>query len=240
MSSGPHRNARQPHHTAAEHYVALSRESAPHRWLLAVLVGGAIGLCGGLVLPWPLTLLASAVTVAALLIWDHHHGAIASWWPGDHRPHRLAATAARLERHRWTALPNPQHEGLLADYLLIGPGGVFVVDHQVWPKSDIVTTDHATGLLMVGGKPAARRVASIKGAAAGVAHELSHWLPDETAVHPVVTVDGLTLDHPQLVAAVTILPITDLARFLHDRDPVLYPTGITTLTEHARHLFTKC
>jgi hypothetical protein len=55
----------------------------------------------------------------------------------------------------------------------------------------------------------------------------------------VLTVDGPTLHDAQLVAAVTILPITDLARFLHDHEPVLYPTEITTLTEQVRDFYER-
>ena len=67
------------------------------------------------------------------------------------------------------------------------------MDPQVWPSSVTVTTDPATGLLVVDDKSAARRVASAKGAAAA-AQALSRWLPDEAIIHPVLTVDGPMLD----------------------------------------------
>lgn len=230
------------HHTAAEHYAALRRESAQRRWLLTGLFAGVTGLVLNLVLFWPLAVSAAMAISVALLVWDRGHGAIASWWPDDHRPYRLAASAARLERHGWGVFPAPvapHDDSALADYLLIGPGGVFLVDHQMWWPSDIVTTDPASGLLMVGGKPAARRISPVKGAAAAVGHALAQWLPDETAVHPILTVDSAGLHQGRLVASVTVLPIADLHRFLRDRDPVLYPTRIATLTEHARLLFAR-
>lgn len=230
------------HHTAAQHREALRHESALRRWVLAALFGGAAGLCLNLVLPWPWVLLAVVAGVAALMVWDSRVDVIAGWWPGDHRPYRLAATAARLERRGWTALPAPVHpedETAVGEYLFIGPSGVFVIDHQVWWASDAVTTDPVTGLLLVGGKPAGRRVASVKGAAAGVAHTLTPWLPDDTVVHPVLTVTNPSFRDAQLVASVTILPIAALTGFLLDRDPVLHPREITTLTERARGVYTQ-
>lgn len=227
--------------SAATHYAALRRASTARRWLVAIALGGATGLFTNLVLPWPLPLLAALLTVALLALWDRRHGTIADWWPGTRPPVRLAALAARLERHGWTAIPEPAHphrDRPLAAYVLIGPGGVFVVDHQVWWAPDMVTTDPTTGLLMVGGKPAARRVTAVKGAAAAVTQALAGQLPDDSAVHAVVTVDGPTLDHQRRVADVTILPIADLTSFLHNRDPLLYPTEIATLTAHARRLYT--
>jgi hypothetical protein len=227
--------------TAAEHYGALRRESAQRRWSLTGLLAGVMGLVLNVVLYWPLAVLAAVVTAGALTLWDKDHGAIASWWRDDHRPYRLAAHAARLERRGWGVLPAPAttHDGTpLADYLLIGPGGIFVVDHQMWWPPESVTTDQVTGLLMVGGKPVARRVGSVKGAAAAVGHALAQWLPDEAVVRPVLTIDAPWLHRERQVVSVTVLPIADLTGFLRDRDPVLYPTGITTLTEQARLLFT--
>jgi hypothetical protein len=55
----------------------------------------------------------------------------------------------------------------------------------------------------------------------------------------VLTVDRPMLDRSQVVAAVTIVSIADLAGFHSDRDPVLYPTGFATLSEQARRLFTR-
>ncbi|HET9142709.1 hypothetical protein [Actinophytocola sp.] len=222
---------------AAGHYAALRRETLWRRWLSALLLAGATGLVTNLVLPWPLAVLSAVIALAVLLLWDRRHGTLSDCWPGRSRAHRLAATAARLERQGWSAVPapaRPDDARPLAAYLLIGPGGVFVLDHQVWWATDAIGTDPATGLLMVGGKPAARRVASVKGAAATVAHTLANHLPDPSAVHPVLTVDSPMLHHPHLIAGVTILPIADLPTFLRDRDPLLHPTGISTLTEHAR------
>jgi hypothetical protein len=230
------------HHTAAQHHEALRHESALRRWVLAALFGAAIGLCLNLVLPWPWVLLVVTVGIAALMGWDSRVDVIASWWPSDHRPYRLAATAARLERHGWTALPTPVHpedQTTVGEYLLIGPSGVFVIDHQVWWASEAVTTDPATGLLLVGGKPAGRRVASVKGAAAGVAHALTPWLPDDTIVQPVLTVTNPAFHGAWFVASVTVLPIAALTTFLHDRDPVLHPREITTLAEHARGIYAQ-
>lgn len=89
------------------------------------------------------------------MIWDHRYGTLADLWPGNRHPHRLAAPAwsTRLDCPA-RAIP-ARGDPALAAYLLIGPGGVFVVDHQVWWAPDRVTTDPTTGLLMVGGRPAA-------------------------------------------------------------------------------------
>jgi hypothetical protein len=227
--------------SAAAHYAALRSESTIRRWLLAVTLGAATGLFTNLVLPWPLPLLAAAITVAMLMIWDRRHGTIADLWPGDHPPHRLAATATRLERHGWTALSqpaHPHHDTPLAAYLLIGPGGVFVIDHQVWWAADSVTTDPATRQLMVGGKPAARRVASVKAAAAAVTHALTSRLPDEAVVRPVLSVDGPMLEHMRLVAGCGHAAHRELTGFLHSHDLVLSPDQVAALTEHAHRLYT--
>ncbi len=226
--------------SAAAHYAAMRRRSAARRWLAAAALGGIVGVIANLALPWQHSVLAALVTVIGLTIWDHRHGTLADLWPGNRHPHRLAAIAARLEQAGWTALPAPSasHGGpRLAAYLLIGPGGVFLVDHQVWWAPDRVTTDPATGLLMVGGKPAARRVASVKGAAAAVTHALARRLPGEEAVRPIVSVDGPMLDHTRLVAGVAVLPIADLIGFLHGHHPLLGRAEITALTEHTRRLY---
>jgi len=224
--------------SAATHYAALRRATRPHRWLMAITVGAAVGVFTNLVLPGPLPLLAAVLTTAALLIWDHNRGTIAGWWPVPLPPTRLAALATRLERHGWTAIPHPRDtDRPIATYLLIGPGGVFVIDHQTWSALHQVTTHRATGLLMVSGVPAARRVAAVKGAAAAVTHALTENLPDDSAVHAVVTVDGLTLDRARRVADVTLVPVTDLTTFVHEHGRLLTPTQVAALSAQAQQRY---
>lgn len=194
-----------------------------------------------LILDWPLILLAAIVTVVGLLLWDYRHGSLASWWPTDQGLHRLAATTARLERHGWTILriPTAAHRQTPhPTYLLIGSSGVWVVQHQVWTVTDTVTTSSHSGLLMVGGRPAIRRTASVWTTAELVEHALADTLPVQRPVHAVIAVDGTTLHASRVVAGVTLVPVLDLVRQVRRRDSVLTQPEITSVTDTARRLFT--
>jgi hypothetical protein len=194
-------------------------------------------------LGWLAGLIVAGLVAAGLLIWDHRSGMLGGW-PGDRGCHRLVAAAARLERHRWAVLRSPTVPGQdLADvYLFIGPGGVFVVEHQLWSFVDRVTTNPRTGLLEVGGRPAARRTTTVRAAAAAVDEALADVLADALSlaipVHPVLAIHGLTVDRPHATIGVTIVPIADLVRVIRTSSALLTPADADTVASAARRLFT--
>lgn len=235
----PPRKTRPGSRPAQAHYAVLRRESRPRRWALAVTVGAVIGWVVGVLLGWWLGPFVAAVIVIGLLIWDRRCGGLAGW-PGDQGCHRLAAAAALLEQRGWVVLRTPtianQDPGRTA-YLLIGRGGVFVVEHQIWPAVEKVTTSPSSGLLEVAGRPVARRTAAVRAAAAAVDEALSDALSREIPVHPVLAIHGLALDRPHTTVGVTILPIADLARVIHASRVLLSGTEVDAIAAAARRLF---
>lgn len=225
---------------ASAHYAVLRRASRPRRWALAWMAGAVIGAVLTVRIGWWVGQFAGLMIVAGLLLWDRWSGALGAW-PGDEGCHRLAAGVARLERRGWAVLRTPaiphQDPGRIG-YLLIGVGGVFVVQHQVWPPGDRVATSPRTGLLEAGGRPAARRTTAARAAAAAVDEALSDALSREIPVHPVLAIHGLTVDQPRVTVGVTILPIAQLARVVLDSKVLLSTADVNAVAATARRLFT--
>lgn len=232
------------HHTstpAQDYFAALQHQTWTHRWLAAIVGGGGAGLLANLIIDWPITVVIAVVTVAGLLLWDKRYGMLAGWWPTDQDLNRFAAIAARMERRGWAILPIPSpapqdHPG--HTFLFIGPGGVFVVEHQVWSLTDTVITSSATGLLFIGGQPVARRTASVRATTATVHTALADTLPAHHTVRAILAINGQTLHQPLTTASVTITPITDLAHLLQHSNTTLSQLDIATVTDTARRLFT--
>lgn len=229
---------------AVAYFMALQRASWPRRWLTAAVIGAAIGLFARLALHWWwLAAVVALTAIAVLLTLDRYYGFLAGLWPDDLGQHRIAAAAAQLERHGWSVLhdpivPNQQH--VRPAFLYIGPGGLFVVEHQSWTVADTVTISPTSGLLLVRGQPAARRTAAVRAMAAAIDETLSDTLNTmDISVRPVIAVDGKTLDDRHDTVGVTLVPVADLTRFLRGSEISLSTTEITTLTGAARRLFTR-
>lgn len=228
---------------ARAHYAVLRSASRLRRWVLVGAVAGANGAVVQLRLGWWPGLIAAGLVAAGLLIWDYWSGMLGSW-PGDRGCHRLVAAAARLERHGWAVLRSPAVPGqdLAEVYLFIGPGGVFVVEHQVWSFADRVATNPRTGLLESGDRPAARRTTTVRAATAVVDEALADVLTDVLSlavpVHPVLAIHGLTVDRPHATIGVSIVPIADLVRVIRASPARLTPTEADTVASAARRLFT--
>ncbi|HEU5473855.1 MAG TPA: hypothetical protein VFV67_24685 [Actinophytocola sp.] len=236
----PHRTGRDTTDArpARAHYAALRRASRWRRWTLAGAAGTVLGAFVGARWGWWLGLLAAAVVVAGLLIWDHRSGVLAAW-PGEQGSHRLAAGVARLERRGWVVLCDPAIPGQdpRTGYLLIGPGGVFVVEHQVWPAGGRVATSPATGLLEVDGRSVARRSTAVRAAAAAAGEALSDALARPIPVQPVLAVHGLAVDRPRVSVGVTIVPIADLVLVVRE-SRVLSAADLDAVPAAAHRLFT--
>ncbi len=221
-----HRGTPSP---AAEWFADLQRKARTRRWLVAVAVGAATGMFANLVLDWPITLLVAFLTAVALLSWDSRYGTLAGWWPTEQSPHRLAATAARLERHGWHILAlTGATPGSI--YLVIGPGGAFVVQHESWR----LTTSPGSGLLLIDGHPAIRRIKPLLAAATTVEMALSGSAVQ--AVRCVLAVEAL--DEPHVIADVAIVPAAGLARLLRRGDIVLTEPEVAATVSAARRLCT--
>lgn len=216
---------------AATWFAALQRRARARRWLAAVAVGAITGVLANLAVDWPLTLAAVLVTAAGLLLWDRSHGTLASWWPTGQGLHRLAATAAGLEKRGWIVLHIPDRAPAHT-YLFIGPGGVFVVQQQAWP----VITSPSNGLLLVGGRPAIRRVAPLRATTTSVAVAIADS-PAPT-VRAVLAIEGKTAEDPRVVSDVTIVPTTGLTRLLNRGGSSLTPAEVEAIGAAARRTLT--
>jgi hypothetical protein len=207
---------------AATYFAALQRDARTRRWLVVAVVGANAWLLTNLVLHWHHAVLAATAAVAALLWWDHSHGSLTDWWSGNQTLHRLAAAAARLERHGWVTVPSPAVPGQTTAhvYLLIGPAGVFVVQARFWP---------ATGT-----------IPHLRAVAAAAQHQLADHLPAGVPIQPVLAViEGPAPDQPRTVDDVTILPATSLVPHLRGAEPVIPPAMMADLRAVARRMFTS-
>jgi Nuclease-related domain len=169
------------------------------------------------------------------------------WWPaggcgfgpaatlspggGERRTARLLGP---LERHGWAVLHDPGVPGSRAniDHLVIGPGGVFVIDSKQYrgqPKLD------PTGRLWHGCyslAPALRAVSFEADQAAQV-------LPDPgLAVLPVVAVHGAQVPWGKVVMdGVPVVAAQRLPSMLRQLPAVLGPEQVTALADQARIRF---
>jgi hypothetical protein len=218
--------------TAADWFAGLQRAARPRRWLTAAVIGATGGLFTTLVLAWPLELLAGAAITGTLLLWDRRHGHLAGWSPSEHGPYRIAAVAARLERQGWAFLPVPEPSAPYC-YLLIGPQGVFLIQHEHRP----ISTDVHNGLVVVGERPAIRDLQALRVTADAVQAALRALADGEGAVQCVLVAERTALEEPRVVTDVTILPVAGLRTWLCRRDPALSQETIASLAVAAHQFF---
>jgi hypothetical protein len=224
---------------AAEHYAMLRRASRARRWALLLELGFMIGLFAGLVLEWWQAILAAVTGVAVAAMWDSNRGVIAGWWPGDPGRQRLAAAAARLERRGCGTLPTPVRpdDGPLAAYLIIGPGGVFVVDHQAWETDVAVGAEPTDRWTLYNCMPDVRRRARLKEASASVARVLPRTSDRRLPVFPIVTMDGPFFRPFCGRGGVMLLHVADLVEFVEDTPATLTPAEVRALTDEMHRAF---
>jgi hypothetical protein len=207
------------------------------RWRVAATIGiGAGGwLLGSLLAPSLSLVLGALAAVAASwgLRFRPSPDAVA-WRRGATGERRTARLLDPLERHGWAVLHDLAVPGSQAnlDHLVIGPGGVFVIDSKQYRGR--LQLD-ASGRLWHGRYPFAPTL----GAVSWEADRAAQVLPDPgVAVVPVVAVHGAQVPWGKVVIdGVPVVPARRLPSMLRELRAVLGPERVTGLANEARVRF---
>jgi Nuclease-related domain len=206
-------------------------------WRLAAILGaGAAGAVLGGLLAARLSLALGALAAVAagwVLRFRPSPDAIA-WRRGAAGERRTARMLSPLERHGWAVLHDLAVPGSRAnlDHLVIGPGGVFVIDSKQYRGR--LQLD-PTGRLWHGRYPLAPAVR----AASWEADQAAQVLPDPgMAVLPVVAVHGAQVPWGKVVIdGVPVVSARRLPRMLRQLPVVLGPERVAWLADQARVRF---
>jgi hypothetical protein len=206
-------------------------------WRVAVLFG--IGVGGGVLghqLAPRLGLIVAALAVAAAgwgLRFRPSPDAVA-WRRGAAGERRTARLLDLLERHGWAVLHDLAVPGSRAniDHLVIGPGGVFVVDSKQYRGR--LRLD-SSGQLWHGGYP----LAPALGAVDFEADQAAQVLPDpDVVVVPIVAVHGAQVPWGKVVMqGVPVVAARRLPSMLRALPAVLGPERVAGLADQARVRF---
>jgi hypothetical protein len=206
-------------------------------WRAAVTVGvGAVGgLLANLIQP-RMSLIVGGLAAMAVswgLRFRPSSDAVA-WRRGAAGERRTARLLAPLERRGWVVLHDLAIPGSRAnlDHLVIGPGGVFVIDskqYRGWLQLD------AVGKLWHGRYPLAPAVR----AASWEADQAAQVLPDPgTAVVPIVAVHGAQVPWGKVVTdGVPVVSARRLPSMFRQLPVVLGPERVAWLADQARVRF---
>jgi Nuclease-related domain len=218
----------------AAEWAAWTR-SLPWRAAVTLGVGAAGGLLGNLVAPRTSLILGAlaAMAVGWGLRFRPSSEAVA-WRRGASGERRTARLLDPLERHGWAVLHDlavPESRANL-DHLVIGPGGVFVIDSKHYRGR--LQLD-AVGKLWHGRYPLAPalRAVSLE------ADRAAQVLPDPgVAVVPIVAVHGAQVPWGKVVIdGVPVLSARRLPGMLRQLPAVLGPERVAGLADQARVRF---
>ena len=206
-------------------------------WRIPVLLG--IGAAGGVLgyqpAPWLGPIVAAlAVAAAGWGLWFRPSPDAVAWRRGAAGERRTARMLDPLERQGWAVLHDLAVPGSRAniDHLVIGPGGVFVIDSKHYRGR--LQLD-PTGRLWHGRFPldTALRVVSLE------ADQAALVLTDpDVVVVPVVAVHGAQVPWGKVVMdGVPVVPARRLPSMLRELPAVLGPEQVAVLTDQARIRF---
>jgi Nuclease-related domain len=218
----------------AAEWAAWTR-SLPWRAAATLGVGAAGGLLGSLPAP-RLSLVIGGLAALAVgwgLRFRPSPDAVA-WRRGASGERRTARLLDPLERHGWAVLHDlavPESRANL-DHLVIGPGGVFVVDSKQYRGR--LRLD-AVGKLWHGRHP----LAPTLGAVSWEADQAAQVLPDPgMAVVPIVAVHGAQVPWGKVVTqGVPVVSARRLPSMLRQLPAVLEPERVAWLADQARVRF---
>jgi hypothetical protein len=206
-------------------------------WRIAVIVGvGAVGgLLGGLLTPRLRLVVGGLAALAAG--WElrfRPSPAARAWRRGAAGERRTARLLVPLERHGWAVLHDLAVPGSQAnlDHLIIGPGGVFVIDskqHRGRLQLD------PCGRLWHGRYPLAPTLRAVS----FEADQAARVLPDPgMAVIPIVAVHGAQVSWEKVVTqGVPVVSARRLPSMLRQLPAVLGPERVAWLADQARVRF---
>jgi Nuclease-related domain len=206
-------------------------------WRIAVIlgVGAGGGVLGSLLVP-RLGLVVAAL-VAAAASWGLRFRPSAeavAWRRGAAGERRTARLLCQLERHGWAVLHDLAVPGSRAniDHLVIGPGGVFVIDSKQYRGR--LQLDRF-GRLWHGRYP----LAPALGAVSFEADRAAQVLPDpDVVVVPIVAVHGAQVPWGKVVTdGVPVLPAQRLPSMLSELPAIVGPERVAGLADQARVCF---
>jgi Nuclease-related domain len=206
-------------------------------WRIAVIVGvGAVGgLLGGLLTPRLRLVVGSLAALAAG--WElrfRPSPAARAWRRGAAGERRTARLLVPLERHGWAVLHDLAVPGSQAnlDHLIIGPGGVFVIDSKQYRGR--LQLDPC-GRLWHGRYPLAPTLRAVS----FEADQAAQVLPDPgVVVLPVVAVHGAQVPWEKVVTqGVPVVSARRLPSMLRQLPAMLGPERVAWLADQARVRF---
>jgi Nuclease-related domain len=206
-------------------------------WRVAVIVGigVAAGVLGSLLAP-RLSLILGALAAAAAgwgLRFRPSPDAVA-WRRGATGERRTARLLSQLERHGWAILHDlavPRSQANI-DHLVIGPGGVFVIDSKQYRGR--LQLD-PTGRLWHGRYPLAPAVQAVS----FEADQAAQVLPDPgVVVRPIIAIHGAQVPWGQvLMDGIPVVPAKRLPSMLCALPMLLGPERVANLADQARVRF---
>jgi hypothetical protein len=153
-----------------------------------------------------------------------------NWARGARGERRTARQLRRLARHGWVifhdlAVPG---SGANADHLVIGPGGVFLLDSKNWRGRLVLAAD---GTLWHGTYPLTAILATIGWEAGAIAEALG---VSGHLIQPVMVVHGSAIPWgQQYLGGVAIVPGSQLVATLLALPPLLTREQVARLADHA-------
>ena len=209
--------------------------SLPWRMAATLSIGVVGGLLGRLLAPRLSLVLGALAAVAAGwgLRFRPSPDAVA-WRRGAAGERRTARLLAALERHGWAVLHDLAVPGSQAnvDHLVIGPGGVFVIDSKQYRGR--VRLD-PTGRLWHGRYPLAATLRAVSFEADQAARVLTD---PGVAVVPIVAVHGAQVPWGRVVMdGVPVVAARHLPSMLRQLPAVLGPERVAVLADQARVRF---
>jgi hypothetical protein len=207
----------------------------PWRAAVTLSVGAVGGLFGNLIQPRMSLIVAGLAAMAAGWgLWFRPSPDAVAWRRGAAGERRTARLLASLERQGWVVLHDLAVPGSRAnlDHLVIGPGGVFVIDSKQYRGR--LQLD-AVGKLWHGRYPLAPAVR----AASWEADQAAQVLPDPgMAVVPIVAVHGAQVPWGKVVTdGVPVVSATRLPNMLRQLPGVLGRERVAWLADQARVRF---
>ena len=250
-SSGPHSSLRplassapatvgRPGTSAMAEYrrrcdteLAAWTRTLPLRLAVTLATGAAAWLLGRGPLGMPLGLLPglAAAAVAGWRLRFRPSADTLAWRHGAHGERRTARLLDRLQRHGWEVLHDLAVPGSRAnlDHLLIGPGGVFVVDSKQYSGRLQLGAD---GTLWHGRYPLTLALRAVRFEADRATAVLG--MPAVEAV-PIVAVHGAPVPWGSLqVDAVTVVAADQLVDLLRARPTILHAHKVAWIAQRAR------
>jgi len=205
-------------------------------WRLAIIVGIGVGggVLGSLLAPrLGLTLSALAVVAAGWGLRFKPSPDALAWRRGAAGERRTARLLGSLERQGWVVLHDLAVPGIRAnlDHLIIGPGGVFVIDSKQYRGR---LHFDPSGRLWHGRYPLAPTLRAVSFEADRAAQVLA----DPQVVVPIVAVHGAQVPWGKMVTqGVPVVSARRLPSMLRALPGVLGPERVATLAHQARIRF---